>query len=143
METADGSAPRSQYAWANYAEHLHVLPEVPARLRVLSPFDPVIRDRKRLMRLFNYHYRIEVFVPEAKRQYGYYVFPMLEGDNFVGRIDVKHDRATGILGVRGVWMEPKWKMNSGRQKRLESELERVRRFTGAEKTVFAGDWLKS
>ncbi len=142
LETADGSKPRPQYAWADYADHLHSVPDAPARLRVLSPFDPVIRDRKRLMRLFNFHYRIEVFVPEAKRKYGYYVFPMLEGESFVGRIDMKHDRASGVLGVRGVWMEPKWKLNSGRLKRLEGELERVRRFTGAERVLFADDWLK-
>ncbi len=59
-------------------------------MRVLSPFDPTLRDRDRTERLFGFFYRIEVFVPEPKRQYGYYVFPLLEGDRMIGRrIDMK------------------------------------------------------
>ncbi|MGI9483888.1 MAG: winged helix-turn-helix domain-containing protein [Hyphomicrobiales bacterium] len=142
VEPADGDKPRLHYAWADCHELLDEAPEPPARLRVLSPFDPVVRDRKRLSRLFGFEYRIEVFVPEAKRQYGYYVFPLIEGGSFVGRIDMKHDRKTGIMGVRGVWMEPRWKLNDGRLQRLEAELERIRRFTGAEKVVFADGWRR-
>jgi uncharacterized protein YcaQ len=67
------------------------------RLRILNPFDPAIRDRKRLQRLFGFEYRVEMFVPAAKRVWGYYVFPILEGEQFIGRIEVKGDRNQSIL----------------------------------------------
>lgn len=116
--------------------------EPPKRLRVLSPFDPLIRDRKRTERLFGFHYRIEVFVPAAKRKYGYYVFPLLEGDRLIGRIDMKHERDSGALRVKGLWLEPKVSLSRARQDRLEAELERQRRFTGAERVVFDRGWLR-
>jgi uncharacterized protein YcaQ len=75
-------------------------------LRLLCPFDPVIRDRQRLARRFAFDYRFEAFVPAAKRQFGYYVLPILHGERFIGRIDPKFDRATDTLIVRGPWWEP-------------------------------------
>lgn len=118
------------------------LPEPPKRLRVLSPFDPLIRDRKRTERLFGFHYRIEIFVPAPRRKYGYYVFPLLEGDRLVGRIDMKHERAKGVLAVKALWLEPKVIFSPARRERLEAELERQRRFTGADRVTFAKGWLK-
>ena len=113
-------------------EQLDDLPKPPPRIRALNPFDPVIRDRKRLERLFGFHYRIEVFVPAAKRQYGYYVFPLLEGDRFIGRIDMTHDaRNGGVLKVTGLWLEPKVAMTQGREQKLHAELKRIQRFVGA------------
>ncbi len=135
VESADGSKPKLSYARSTYEQALANLPSAPARLRVLSPFDPMIRDRKRTLRLFNFDYRIEIFVPEAKRQYGYYVFPLLEGDKLIGRIDLKHERKDGTLVTKGLWFEPKVKPSAGRMQRLEAELERIRRFTGAETLV--------
>lgn len=75
-------------------------------VRTLCPFDPVIRDRKRIQRRFGFDYRFEAFVPEAKRQYGYYTLPLLRGDRFLGRIDPKFDRGNDVLLVRGPWWEP-------------------------------------
>ncbi|MGD1875941.1 MAG: winged helix-turn-helix domain-containing protein [Kiloniellaceae bacterium] len=135
------SRPRPAFCFADM-DPCADLPEPPNRLRVLSPFDPLIRDRKRTERLFGFHYRIEVFVPAAKRQYGYYVFPLLEGDNLIGRIDMKHERDTGTLRVKGLWLEPKVKLSAARMQRLEAELERQRRFTGAERVVFEKGWVK-
>ena len=112
----------------------------PARLRLLSPFDPLLRDRARAERLFGFTYRIEVFVPEAKRQYGYYVFPLMEGERLVGRIDLKHERNRGELLVKGLWWEKGVRRAKARQAALEAELERQRRFTGAERLVFAEGW---
>ena len=109
---------------------------------MLSPFDPALRDRKRAERLFNFHYRIEVFVPEPKRIYGYYVFPLLEGDTLIGRIDMKCDRAAGDLNVKAFWPEAGVKMGSGRVKRLETELDRVARFAGVGEVIYAKDWLR-
>ncbi|MCP5085098.1 MAG: winged helix-turn-helix domain-containing protein [Alphaproteobacteria bacterium] len=135
VESADGSKPKLSYTRPGYEEVLADLPLAPARLRVLSPFDPLIRDRKRTLRLFNFDYRIEIFVPESKRKYGYYVFPLLEGDRLVGRIDIKHDRKEKALITKGLWFEPKIRASVGRRARLDAELERIRRFTGAETLV--------
>ena len=75
-------------------------------IRTLCPFDPVIRDRKRIQRRFGFDYRFEAFVPEARRRYGYYTLPLLRGDRFLGRIDPKFDRRKDVLMVRGPWWEP-------------------------------------
>ena len=101
-----------------------------SRLRILNPFDPVSRDRTRLQRLFGFDYRIEIFVPAAKRQYGYYVYPLLEGDRFVGRIEAKADRKKGVLTVENIWWEQGVKETSARRGKLDSELERMARFVG-------------
>lgn len=142
FETADGSKPRACYALPSLLDKLGAPPEPPGRLRVLSPFDPLLRDRTRCQRLFGFAYRIEVFVPEAKRRYGYYVFPLLEGDRFVGRIDMKHLRDEASLRVKALWPERKVRWGKGRQAALESELERLRRFTGAERVAFDDAWLR-
>lgn len=117
-------------------------PEPPARIRVLSPFDPLLRDRKRAERLFGFHYRIEVFVPAPKRQYGYYVFPLLEGDRMIGRIDMKADRGADALLVTALWLEPGIRPGAGRLKRLEAELERQRRLAAVSTVKIADGWIR-
>jgi uncharacterized protein YcaQ len=129
VEGVDGKLRRS-FARSDVFEQAIAAPKAPSRLRILSPFDPALRDRKRAERLFGFHYRIEIFVPEAKRQYGYYVFPMLEGDRMVGRIDMKALRAEDVLNVTGVWWEPGVTVTAARVARLRAELERMARFAG-------------
>jgi uncharacterized protein YcaQ len=117
--------------------------EPPARLRILSPFDPALRDRARAERLFGFAYRIEVFVPEPKRVYGYYVFPVLEGARIVGRLDAKAHRDENLLRVRAFWPEPGIRTGKGRLAALQAELQRLAEFAGCDRVEFAPDWLRA
>ena len=114
-------------------------PEPPSRIRALSPFDPVARDRDRLAWLWGFGYRIEIYVPAHKRQWGYYVLPLLEGERMIGRIDMRADRKGDALEVRRFWLEPGVRWAAGRRARLEAELVRQCRLAGVSRIV----WLES
>jgi uncharacterized protein YcaQ len=100
----------------------------PIRKRVtfLSPFDRLIHDRDRAEALWDYRYRLEMYVPKAKREYGYYVLPILRGDRLIGRIDPVLDRKTGVLKVNSVHWEPGVKPVS-----LQRPLRDLAKFIGA------------
>ncbi|BCW87730.1 hypothetical protein sos41_08600 [Alphaproteobacteria bacterium SO-S41] len=108
-------------------------PPPPALMRALNPFDPAIRDRKRLKRLFGFDYTIEIFVPEAKRKFGYYVYPLLDGDRLVGRVDAKADRADNVLAVRKLWTEPGVTADAGFKDRRSAALADLARIGGVPK----------
>lgn len=131
VQGADGSW-ASAVAPPDIEDRLAGLTPATSRLRILNPFDPVIRDRNRLSRLFGFDYRVEMFVPAAKRIWGYYVFPILEGERFVGRIEVKADRKASRLDVLKLWPEPEVKWMPAREEKLEAELARMARFIGVE-----------
>ncbi len=124
------------FAPADVEARLQALPKPSSRLRILNPFDPVVRDRDRLDRLFGFEYRNEMFVPPAKRKWGYYVYPLLECDRFVGRIELKGDRKLGHLNVHNIWPEPKVKWTGKRQEKLEAELQRFGRLAGLRDTIW-------
>jgi len=79
---------------------------VGTRITFLSPFDRLIHDRDRAEALWDFFYRLEMYVPKAKREYGYYVLPILRGDRIIGRIEPAFDRKTGVMRVHGVFAEP-------------------------------------
>ncbi|MEX3014714.1 winged helix-turn-helix domain-containing protein [Gymnodinialimonas hymeniacidonis] len=135
----DGRVRRS-LAWPDVGDRMADLPDPSPRVRILSPFDPALRDRNRAERLFGFHYRIEIFVPAPKRRYGYYVFPVMEGARLIGRIDMA--REGEVLAVRAFWPENKVRMGQGRVARLTAELERAARFGGCGALRFSDGWLK-
>jgi uncharacterized protein YcaQ len=137
---ADGH-PRRVFARPDIVETAADAPAPTGAIRILSPFDPAIRDRNRTERLFGFHYRIEVFVPEPKRKYGYYVFPLLEGDRLIGRIDMR--RRGEALAVAALWPEPGVRFGKGRLARLEAALDRMARFAGCARVTFANDWIRA
>ncbi|MCD2172965.1 winged helix-turn-helix domain-containing protein [Rhizobium sp. C4] len=139
----DGGKPRAAFAFRGLSANPDDWPEPPSRVRVLSPFDPLLRDRDRAERLFGFRYRIEIFVPEPKREYGYYVFPLLEGDRMIGRIDMKADRKVGRLNVRKLWWERGVRPSAGRMDKLMAELNRVAGFAGVEEVVLGDGWMAS
>jgi len=100
---------------------------VPKRVTFLSPFDRLIHDRDRAEALWDYRYRLEMYVPKAKREYGYYVLPILRGDRLIGRIDPVLDRKTGVLKVNSVHWEPGVKPVS-----LRRPLRDLGKFIGAD-----------
>ncbi|MDJ0760511.1 MAG: crosslink repair DNA glycosylase YcaQ family protein [Woeseiaceae bacterium] len=123
---------RKALAPADIEGRLKEAPSPTSRLRIINPFDPVIRDRTRLERLFGFDYRVEMFVPAKQRRWGYYVYPLLEGDRFVGRIEVKANRKAGTLTVLNLWPEAKVAWTPSREARLQSELGRLARFVGVD-----------
>jgi len=129
------AAPKRAFAVPDWEFRLNRSPYAdppPDRMRLLSPFDPVVRDRKRLKRLFDFEYSFEAFVPQAKRVYGYYVLPILEGDRFVGRVDPKFHRNDGWLEIRGVWWQPHNRPSRRRTAALEEAVNRLAVSIGAE-----------
>lgn len=138
VEAADGSLRRA-LGRPDILEAAAMAPPPPGLIRILSPFDPVLRDRARTERLFGFFYRIEIFVPAEKRQYGYYILPVLEGDRLIGRIDMKAD--DGTLAVTRFWPEPGTAMGKGRLARLDAALTRTARLAAAVNIEKSPGWL--
>ena len=135
IESAEGGW-TTALAAPDIEERLAGLTPPTSRLRILNPFDPAIRDRVRLKRLFGFDYTVEMFVPAAKRVWGYYVYPLLEADRFVGRIEAKADRKRDRLTVQNLWWEPGVRVTAQRQAKLESELARLARLADVSKIVW-------
>jgi uncharacterized protein len=126
LEVDDGGAPF--YIGAGID-----LRETPAPPTLVCPFDNLVWDRPLLERLFGFRHVIEVYKREHERLYGYYVLPLLVGDRFVGRADVKADRAEGVLHIRRFTPEPKTRGNVG--DKLERAATRLARTLGLERVA--------
>lgn len=133
VAACDGSKPRKAVAVVDWRRRIRRIGAAPDRIRLLAPFDPIIRDRKRAQRLFNFDYRFEAFTPASKRKYGYYVLPILEGDSLVGRLDPRHDRDGETLIVDGVWWENGVKPTKVRKRKLVAALEVLANQIGAKR----------
>src|SRR5579859_3330108 len=103
----------------------------------IAPLDPLVWDRRLLRDLFGFDYLWEVYVPEARRRWGYYVLPILYGDRFVGRIEPRVDRKAGVLRVLGLWWEKGFsaRRDADLRRALEAALEAHRQFAGVKKIV--------
>jgi len=118
---------------------LHRDARLPRRLEsaaLLSPFDPVVWERARAERMFDFHYRIEIYTPAEKRVFGYYSLPILIDDALVGRVDLKSDRQARVLRVQSAWREPHAPM--GIEERIVPLLESARVWQGLDSVEFAG-----
>jgi uncharacterized protein YcaQ len=100
------------------------------RLEFLAPLDPMLWDRKLIDALWGFRYSWEIYTPAAKRQYGYYVLPIIYGDRFIGRIEPRADRKAGTLTVNGIWLESGVKQTKTLTGRIDSAARRLARFNG-------------
>jgi uncharacterized protein YcaQ len=109
----------------------------PVRPRVtfLSPFDGLVKNRDRAEALWDFFYRLEMYVPKAKREYGYYVLPILRGDRVIGRIEPVFDRKTRVLRIEGVFAEPGAPASAGRG--IAQAVRRLGTWLGADKIAYS------
>lgn len=107
-------------------------PQAATHSAILSPFDPLVWDRKRARELFDFDYRLECYTPEAKRQYGYFVLPVLHRGGLKGRLDARMLRKEKVLQVRQLWLEPDTRVSQQLLNDLQQAITRFARWQGAE-----------
>lgn len=127
--------------WYVHVEDLPLVDRLAAdawqpRTTLLSPFDNLICDRARTQQLFGFDYRVEIYVPPAQRQHGYYVMPILHGDRLIGRVDQKMDRLNGRLNVNAVYAEPDAPRSPMAARAISSAIKDLANFLGAREIVY-------
>jgi uncharacterized protein YcaQ len=105
------------------------------RVTFLSPFDGLVKNRDRTEALWDFFYRLEMYVPKAKREYGYYVLPILRGDRVIGRIEPVFDRKTKVLRIESVFAEPGAPAGAGSG--IASATRRLAKWLGAEEIAYS------
>ena len=129
VEMADGAS-RAALALSGIEQRIAAVTAPGGTLRLLNPFDPAVRDRARLSRLFGFDYVNEIFKPRAQRRYGYYVYPVLERDRMIARVDLSGAKPGERLRVRGQWVEDGVRWSDARAAKLEAEVARPSRASG-------------
>ncbi|MGH2491946.1 MAG: winged helix-turn-helix domain-containing protein [Candidatus Limnocylindria bacterium] len=128
----DGGAIKGR--WYVHAADAEKLPDLErrwsGRTTLLSPFDTLIRDRARTEALFGMRYRLEIYVPKTKREYGYFAMPILRGDKLIGRIDPRADRDEETLVVNAIHLEPGVKRDRATGRAIARALDDLAQFTG-------------
>jgi uncharacterized protein len=127
--------------WYLHADNLPLLERLQAgewqpRTTLLSPFDNLICDRDRTELMWNFFFRIEIYVPKAQRQYGYYVLPILHGDRLIGRIDPQMDRKAGLLRVNAIYAEPDAPQDKATGQAVAATIQELATFLGAKAVVY-------
>jgi uncharacterized protein len=127
--------------WYMHCADLPLLAEIQAgqwngRTTLLSPFDNLICDRDRTEQLFDFYYRIEIYVPRAKRQYGYYVLPILHHDRLIGRVDADMDRQANLLHMHNVYAEADAPGDAETAQSISQAATNLAQFLGAEAVVW-------
>ena len=131
VASGDGTLKGRWYVHAADAERIPTLERGwSGRTTLLSPFDTLIRDRARAEALFGMRYRIEIYVPQAKRQYGYFSMPILQEDELIGRIDPRVDRNAETLVVNAVHLEPGTRRDRATGRAVARALDDLAQFTG-------------
>lgn len=105
---------------------------------LLSPFDPVVWDRRRALELFDFDYRLECYTPKEKRQYGYFTLPLLQRGELIGRVDAKMHRKQGVFEIISFHLQPKTKLNKQRCQDIRQAITRTAKWHGAQQ-VSLGD----
>lgn len=127
--------------WFIHRESLPALEAIRAgawqpRTVLLSPFDNLICDRERTEQLWNFYYRIEIYLPAAKRQYGYYVLPILHGERFIGRMDSKLERKSGVYSINALYPESEADVTPETGQAIAANLSELAGWIGAETVKF-------
>lgn len=127
--------------WFIHSDTLPLLEQIEAgdwqpRTTLLSPFDNLIRDRDRTEFMWDFFYRIEIYVPPAKRQYGYYVLPILHGDQLIGRIDPRMDWKKGVLTVNAIYPEANTPLDEATGRAVAQTIEQLALFLGAKQISY-------
>lgn len=127
--------------WYVHADDLPLLDRLAAgewhpRTTLLSPFDNLICDRARTEKLFDFEFRIEIYVPKAQRKYGYYVLPILHGDRLIGRVDPSMDRKQKRLTINAVYAQPDAPMDAQTGQAVASAIEELGAFLGAKEIAY-------
>ena len=107
--------------------------DVRPRLEFLAPLDPMLWDRKLIEAIWDYRYSWEIYTPAAKRRFGYYVLPVLYGQNLAGRMEASADRENKMLTIKNIWLEPNVRKTKKLEGAIESAVRRLARFNACDK----------